>query len=180
MPKKQTNSDIAQFSRLVLFNAGLPKSYELAFYNKQSGRKVRTDSIIRRKYVNSRTFPLMPDDASVADFIVGARGLLAKEVVARDFEMRLLNGAGEFVTGQTHIKRLRIEGSVVGGRKRSAKALFKALVENSGAFGDSLTEGELDAMFGELEGVLGEAFETALRKQETTIVLKNKRLPGTD
>lgn len=132
MARKLKLSALADFSsRLIKFQE-LPNGTEIRLYRKKTGRRVRSDFMVKRKAINSRNIKKLDDSSNVIDLLNESRDILSTNIEARGLEINLFAPDGSRVNGNTMLSTVRAFEPQVAEDSDEIFDLFITLLENCG------------------------------------------------
>lgn len=168
MTKQLKESTIAELSQRVVAHSLLPNGSELRFTRRSTGRRVRSDFVVRRRHVTEANLPVPDDKDRVSHLLENVVGLLSTDLKARGIEVNLFAPYGVPIAKQTQIGSVRTYPGIVEDSGDDPVDLFSVLIDNADIdFEPSLLQ--LRGLFREMSDMLGEGFSNAMLKNAAKI-----------
>lgn len=168
MTKQLKESTIAELSQRVVAHSLLPNGSELRFTRRSTGRRVRSDFVVRRRHVTEANLPIPDDKDRVSHLLENVVSLLSTDLKARGIEVNLFAPYGVAIAKQTKVGSVRGYAGIVDDSVDDPVELFATLIDNADIdFKPTLFQ--LRGLFQEMTNMLGEGFSNALLKNAAKI-----------
>ena len=169
MSKQLKESTIAELSQRVVAHTLLPNGSELRFTRRSTGRRVRSDFVVRRRHVNATNLPIPDDKDRVSLLLDNVVALLSTDLKARGIDLNLFAPYGVPIAKQTQIGSVRTSyPGIVEDSGDDPVDLFATLIDNADIdFKPTLLQ--LRGLYQEMTNMLGEGFENAILKNAAKI-----------
>lgn len=174
MTHRLKETTLLEFSDRVVRLAGFPPGTAVALFRKDSGRRVRSDFVLKRQPLVAKSFVKPAPGDGVGEFLAALRELLSTDIEERGLELRLLGPQDQWLDERTRIGvvwMLAVEADEQPAPTDSM-SLFEMLLENA-HLDDELSPGAARRLYRELVSTLGPEFENLLERKNNQIRLRN-------
>ncbi len=169
MPQRLKSSTLADFSDKLVRWQEFPRGTEVRLYKRNTERRVRSDFLLKRKAITSKSLPRLPDSQTVMRFLADATHILSTDIKARGIEMKLYSPDGTRINGNTLLGTVRaFEPRFDDEDREEAVDLFFTLLENCGL--EDISYRQAGRLYRQLDDILDRQLETSLLKRERDIL----------